>query len=73
MEKSNLQKDISDRAFSALFTTPNQDNISKDVMRKLLCACVVGTLFLIGEIVGGLLADSLAILSEVFLNFSSNI
>ena len=38
-------------------------------MQKLLCAIGVGTLFLIGEVVGGLMADSLAILSDVAFKF----
>ena len=45
-------------------TEPETPDRSPKVIRKLLWVCGVGLLFMIIEVVGGLMADSLAILSD---------
>lgn len=46
------------------------ENITKTVLAKLLAASIIALLFLIAEIIGGILASSLAILSDAAHMFS---
>lgn len=46
------------------------ENVTKTVMVKLLIASVIALIFLIAEVVGGVLSGSLAILSDAAHMFS---
>jgi len=46
------------------------ENITKGVLCKLFVASFIALLFLIGEVVGGLISGSLAILSDAAHMFS---
>lgn len=47
-----------------IFELPAENNIQKSVIRKLVISAILATIFIILEIVGGLIANSLAILSD---------
>lgn len=53
-----------------LYEVPDDNNISGRVMRKLVIASIIGFIFFVAEVAGGVISGSLAIISDAAHMFS---
>ncbi|EGR34873.1 hypothetical protein IMG5_001020 [Ichthyophthirius multifiliis] len=78
IQKNSLQtynsseddENVQDENWDHIYNVPNMGNITKKVLIKLITASIIAFLFLIAEVTGGILAASLAILSDAAHMFS---
>ncbi len=61
---NKYEKEELEKLNQSLASEPESNDESKEVIRKLCCVTCVCILFMITEIVGGYIANSLAIMSD---------
>ena len=63
-------EELNDENHDHIYDIPLIGNVTKKVQIKLIIASIIALIFLITEVTGGILADSLAILSDAAHMFS---